>query len=110
MREKMARRGMNENDINANFGDIRAAGRQRVPEQRGMRSVPPQAEKAVQDGTKEVAQSGDKMVQAVVVNGRVTAQKFRQIEQSLAQLSGMIAQDMAGQVGMPGRQFNAGRR
>ena len=121
MREKMARRGMNEDDINANFGDIRAAGRQRVPEQRGMRSVPPQeqrgmrsvppqAEKAVQDGTKEVAQSGDKMVQAVVVNGRVTAQKFRQIEQSLAQLSGMIAQDMAGQVGMPGRQFNAGRR
>ena len=110
MRERMARRGMNEDEINANFGDIRQVGRQRVPEQRGMRSVQPQAEKAVEDGTKEVAQSGDKMVQAVVVNGRVTAQKFRQIEQSLAQLSGMIARDMAGQVGGAGRQFNAGRR
>ena len=106
LRARMARRGMDEAEQQAGLRDIGNAIR---PQQggNGMRSVAP---KAVDDGTKAVEQTGDKMVQAVVANGRVTTQKFQQIEATMNELSRMMAQNMAGQVGMPGRQFNAGRR
>jgi len=106
LRARMARRGMDEAEQQAGLRDIGNAMR---PQRggNGMRSVAP---KAVDDGTKAVEQTGDKMVQAVVTNGKVTTQKFQQIEATMNELSRMMAQNMAGQVGMPGRQFNAGRR
>lgn len=117
LRARMARRGMNEDDVNANIGDIRNAGMQRVPQRRGMRSVAPAAEnnrtpaaEKTEENTKEVANAGDKMVRAVAQNGQVTLQKFQQIESTMLELSRMMAQNAGGMVGMPGRQFNAGRR
>lgn len=117
LRARMARRGMNEDDVNANIGDIRNAGMQRVPRNRGMRSVAPAAEnnrtpaaEKTEENTKEVANAGDKMVRAVAQNGQVTLQKFQQIESTMLELSRMMAQNAGGMVGMPGRQFNAGRR
>jgi hypothetical protein len=109
LRARMARRGMDENEQAAGIRDIGNAGRQRVPQRRGMRSVAPAAEQA-EENSKEVQQAGDKMVRAVAQNGQVTLQKFQQIESTMLELSRMLAQNAGGQVGMPGRQFNAGRR
>jgi hypothetical protein len=117
LRARMARRGMDENEQAAGLRDIGNAGRQRVPQRRGMRSVAPSAEnnrtpaaEKTEENTKEVANAGDKMVKAVAQNGQVTLQKFQQIEGTMLELSRMLAQNAGGQVGMPGRQFNAGRR
>jgi hypothetical protein len=117
LRARMARRGMDENEQAAGLRDIGNAGRQRVPQRRGMRSVAPSAEnnrtpaaEKTEENTKEVANAGDKMVRAVAQNGQVTLQKFQQIESTMLELSRMLAQNAGGQVGMPGRQFNAGRR
>jgi hypothetical protein len=113
LRARMARRGMDENEQAAGLRDIGNAGRQRVPQRRGMRSVAPaapapdgdgKASQEVDKGTKAVEQSGDKMVKAVVTNAQVTAKKFQQIEATMLELSRMMAQNMAGQVGGAGWQ------
>lgn len=113
LRARMARRGMDENEQAAALRDIGNAGRQRVPQRRGMRSVAPaapapdgdgKASQEVDKGTKAVEQSGDKMVKAVLTNAQVTAKKFQQIEATMLELSRMMAQNMAGQVGGAGWQ------
>jgi len=108
LRARMERRGMDGGEINAGLRDIGNA--MRPPRGgNGMRSVAPAAEKAEKDA-KEVQEAGDKMVRAVAQNGQVTLQKFRQIEGTMLELSRMMAQNMAGQVAAPARQFNVQRR
>jgi len=72
------------------------------------------AEKDAAKTTQEVMTAGDKIVRAMIQNGQATLNRFKQIELTQAELARMMAQQAAqqaaGQVGMPGRQFNAGRR
>ena len=60
--------------------------------------------------TQEVMKAGDNIVRTMVQNGRLTLNRFKQIEMTQNELMRMMAEQAAGQVGMPGRQFNAGRR
>jgi len=60
--------------------------------------------------TQEVMRAGDNIVRTMIQNGRATLNRFKQIEATQAELARLMAQQAAGQVGMPGRQFNAGRR
>ena len=60
--------------------------------------------------TQEVMKAGDNIVRTMVQNGRLTLNRFKQIEMTQNELMRMMAEQGAGQVGMPGRQFNAGRR
>ena len=60
--------------------------------------------------TQEVMRAGDNIVRTMVQNGRLTLNRFKQIEMTQNELMRMMAEQAAGQVGMPGRQFNAGRR
>jgi hypothetical protein len=108
LRARMERRGMDGGEINAGLRDIGNA--MRPPRGgNGLRNVAPAAEKAEKEA-KEVQEAGDKMVRAVAQNGQVTLQKFRQIEGTMLELSRMMAQNMAGQVAAPARQFNVQRR
>lgn len=60
--------------------------------------------------TQEVMKAGDNIVRTMIQNGQLTLNRFKQIEMTQNELARMMAQQAAGQVGMPGRQFNAGRR
>jgi len=60
--------------------------------------------------TQEVMRSGDNIVRTMIQNGQLTLNRFKQIEMTQQEIMRQMAQQAAGQVGMPGRQFNAGRR
>ena len=118
----MARNGMTPEGLaaqrqNAGVGATAAANRNRAAmsndQQRQMEAEfrrQGMTAKEAEKTTKEVMQAGDKMIAAMMKNGQVTLNRFRQLELTISGISRMMAEQAQGQVGMPGRQFNAGRR
>ena len=118
----MARNGMTPEGLavqrqNAGVGATAAANRNRAAmgndQQRQMEAEfrrQGMTAKEAEKTTKEVMQAGDKMIAAMMKNGQVTLNRFKQLELTISGISRMMAEQAQGQVGMPGRQFNAGRR